>query len=67
MKKIENECVCCGLPCRGNSCPNRNVARFYCDKCGEETMLYDYDGKELCKDCLAKNFTIVEGSDIYDL
>ena len=64
MKKIENECVGCGLPCLGDGCPNRNVARFYCDECEEEEKLYHYDGKELCEDCLLKNFEVVEGSDI---
>ena len=49
MKKIENECVGCGLPCLGDGCPNRNVARFYCDECEEEEKLYRYDGKELCE------------------
>lgn len=63
MKSIENECVCCDLPCLGNSCPNRNVVRFYCDKCGEEAMLRKYNGKELCQDCLLKEFEVVDGSE----
>ena len=66
MKKIEDECVGCtdmGLYCIGSSCPNRNVARFYCDGCGDETTLYDYNGKELCQDCLLKNFEVIEGSE----
>ena len=66
MKKITNECVGCksmGLYCLGNTCPNRNVVRFYCDRCGEETTLYDYDGEELCQDCLLKEFKVVEGSE----
>lgn len=62
MKKMENECVDCGLPCF-NSCPNRNVARYYCDRCEEETTLYDYYGEEICKDCLLKEFNIIEGSE----
>ena len=68
MKRIEDECVACssiGLPCYGSTCPNRNVVRFYCDKCKEESYpLYHYDGEELCIDCLLKNFEIVEGSDL---
>ena len=63
MRKIENECVDCGLPCLGNSCPNRNVVRFYCDRCKEETTLYDYYGEEICKECLLREFEIVEGSE----
>lgn len=52
MRVKENECVDCGLPCRGNSCPNRNVVRLYCDRCGQEAPLYEYDGEELCLDCI---------------
>ena len=63
MKKIENECVDCGLPCLGNSCKYRNVVRFYCDRCGEEETLYRYGDEELCQYCLLKEFEIVEGSD----
>ena len=63
MKKIEDECVSCGLPCLGSACPYRNVMRFYCDKCGEEATLYHYDDKELCAECLLKEFEVVEGSE----
>lgn len=53
MYKIEDDCVDCGLPCLGDNCPYRNVTVNYCDECGEEyEFLYDYDGQELCKDCL---------------
>lgn len=53
MYKIEDDCVDCGLPCLGDSCPYRNVTVNYCDECGEEyEFLYDYNGQELCKDCL---------------
>lgn len=62
MKKIENGCVNCGLPCIGDACRYRNVARFYCDECGFEERLYRYEGRELCKDCLAEEFDVVEGS-----
>ena len=54
MKRLEDECVDCGLPCLGNSCPNRNVPRFYCDDCGDEAQLYDFDGEELCISCIEK-------------
>ena len=63
MKRRENECVNCDLPCIGNNCPYKEVIRFYCDRCGCEDILYHYDGEELCKDCLLKNFEIVEGSE----
>jgi Zn finger protein HypA/HybF involved in hydrogenase expression len=36
---------------------------FYCDECREQATLYEYNGKELCAECLLKNFDIVEGSD----
>lgn len=63
MKRIENECVDCGLPCLGDSCPNRNVTRYYCDHCGSEEKLYHYDNNELCEECLLKQFEVVEGTD----
>ena len=58
MKIIENECLNCPpeIGCMGDTCPNKNVARFYCDECGEEEMLYCYDGEELCQDCLLRRF-----------
>lgn len=62
MKKILNECVDCGLPCKGNACPYRNVTHYYCDKCGAEETLYHYEDKELCIECLSQRFAIVEGS-----
>lgn len=56
MKKTLNECVGCkdlGLYCMGSCCPNRNVTRFFCDRCDTELDdIYDYDGEELCEDCL---------------
>ena len=66
MKKVVDECIGCkdiGVHCLGNSCRYRNVIRFYCDRCKEETTLYDYYGEELCQECLLKEFDIVEGSD----
>ena len=67
MKKIENECVECGLPCLGDSCPYKEVIRFYCDRCEEEETLYHYGNEELCKECLLEElleeFEIVEGSE----
>lgn len=65
MKKIENECCNCATesyPCRGNSCELRHVERFYCGECGDETKLYDFDGQELCEDCILKKFEAIEGS-----
>ena len=63
MKCVENECVGCtelGLHCMGDMCPNRAVTRFYCDRCGEEEELYNYDGEELCIECIKKQLEKVE-------
>lgn len=57
MIKYENDCVDCGLPCRGSSCPYRHVKHYYCDKCGEDVEeLYDYDNQELCEECAIEVF-----------
>jgi hypothetical protein len=64
--KIENECCGCAAPaypCLGDSCPNRHVKRYYCDKCGEEfepEALYVVDDEDLCIDCLASAFPTVK-------
>lgn len=63
MRKVENECCGCAVPaypCLGSSCPKRNVIHLYCDDCGEETQLYDYDGDELCKDCILERLDLKE-------
>lgn len=54
MRRTENECVDCELPCKGDSCPHRNVTRFYCDECDDETVLYEFEGQELCMSCIDK-------------
>ena len=55
MIKYENECVGCPPErgCLGSACPNLNVTRYYCDKCGEEVDAYfDIDGEMICDDCI---------------
>lgn len=64
MKRIENECVDCGLPCLGTGCKYYRVERFYCDKCGQEETLYHTDEGELCTDCILSNLPVVEGSEV---
>lgn len=57
MIKYENECLGCismGLYCIGSSCRNRNVPHFYCDECGEEEELYEFDGMQLCISCIRR-------------
>lgn len=54
MQRVEDDCVDCGLPCLGDSCPYRNAEHLYCDECGDETQLYEFEGEELCIDCIEK-------------
>lgn len=66
MRVEKDECCSCAVPaypCMGDSCPNRHVARFYCDACGEESKLYKFDGEELCEDCILERLEVVEGSE----
>lgn len=56
MIKYEDDCVGCDLPCRGSSCSLRNIPRCYCDNCKKQTEIYDYDGQELCEECLKEEF-----------
>lgn len=54
MIKIESYCVGCkdmGLPCLGNSCPNRATAVTYCDSCDKTVAEYHITGNDYCKDC----------------
>lgn len=60
MIVAENDCVDCGLPCLGDSCPYRNVPHYYCDECGEEEQLYEFDGEQLCIDCIIERLKKVE-------
>lgn len=62
MTKIENDCCNCaspGYPCLGSSCVLTKVPHHYCDECGEEAPLYDYEGKELCGDCILNKFEVL--------
>ena len=53
MVETRDECVHCGMPSLGKSCPNRSVTHYICDECGDEVdELYIDEGDELCKDCL---------------
>lgn len=62
--KYEDECCGCATesyPYRCSACPNRHVKHLYCDKCGEDVeRLYDFDGKELCGDCVLKELEVIE-------
>lgn len=66
MIKVENECCDCATasyPCLGDACHLRHVEHFYCDDCGDETTLYDFDGEQLCIYCIEKRLEVIEGSD----
>lgn len=54
MKTKVNNCVDCGKPCL-LFCPVRDDSyEWHCDECGREMQLYDYEGSELCIDCIEK-------------
>lgn len=64
MKYYTNDCVDCGLPCNFESCPYYRVPHFKCDFCREEDIkLYEYEGYEICEECLVKNFDVVKGTE----
>lgn len=52
MRKVENHCVDCGLPCLGKSCRYIDVPVYYCNKCGDEDVKYVIDEKDYCEDCV---------------
>lgn len=54
MKTKVNSCCDCGLPCI-LFCPLRDDSYIWtCDECGAETQLYEWEGQELCLNCLEK-------------
>lgn len=63
MRQVENDCVDCGLPCIGTSCRYYKAVHFYCDDCGDEDTLYEFDGEELCIRCIAKRLRKVRTDD----
>ena len=61
--EYSDECVGCPteMGCMGSACPNRNVKHYICDDCKDEVEeLYEYEGEELCLDCVVKRLTKVE-------
>ena len=68
MVVYENECCGCAVPaypCLGDRCPRRRVPHYYCDnkECRAEETLYEYEGEQLCAECLIAKFEKVEGSE----
>lgn len=73
MKKIENECCGCSVPaypCMGDSCPNRHVLHYFCDKCKQEfepeALFVNEDDEELCIECFLLNYETVAQRDRYE-
>ena len=56
MKKIENHCNGCTIPCI--DCGLKRVEVYYCDKCKEELGedVFDDGEQELCEECLKKKY-----------
>ena len=66
-REMRNECVSCGLPCLGSSCPNRNVPYLICDSCGDEDceeLYINDDGEEVCAECLLAQYTKITVDDV---
>ena len=52
MKRKVNNCIDCGKPCM-LFCPLRDDSwEYVCDECGRAKKLYEWDGRELCIDCI---------------
>lgn len=62
MVNYEDGCVDCGKPCLGSFCPHRREPHYYCDECGCEDELYEFEGEELCADCILGRLQKVDGS-----
>ena len=61
MVRVESDCVDCGLPCLYEACPHYQAFVYECDDCGEEVNdLYNFDGLELCIDCIEHRLERVE-------
>ena len=64
MITYEDECCGCATPsypCMGSACPYRNVPYLYCDRCNEDVdNLYEYEGEQVCIDCIVKSLDKVE-------
>ena len=56
MKRIEKNCVDCGILENCSWCPlNKPAVHYYCDRCQFEIApdeIYIDNGKELCEYCL---------------
>ena len=48
------------MGCLGKGCPNKRVPHYICDKCDEEDVLYEFEGRQLCSNCVLNELEIVE-------
>ena len=65
MVKDVNNCVHCGLPCRGSSCPHSHELEYTCDECGaeedpRELYIDPLTDMMLCKKCLLGQYKTVD-------
>ena len=59
MIRIENDCVCCDLPCI--DCGRKRTPHYYCDKCEcEYETIYHFNDGEYCIDCIQDMLDEVE-------
>lgn len=67
IRKIEDQCIGCppDIGCLGESCKYKNVECFYCDICGDQTTLYEFDNREVCIECIKKLLPRIDGSELY--
>ena len=50
MERIENDCVGCGDYCR--DCGAKRTKHYYCDRCEFEEQLWEFEGRQLCIECI---------------
>lgn len=64
MIQIENDCCGCAVPvypCLSDSCHLKHAKHYYCDECESEVdILYQFEGEELCGECILKRLEVVE-------
>lgn len=64
MRRKVSDCVGCGLPCHGRSCPHYEVTELICDNCKEYAdVLYKVNGWEYCAECALKEFERIDIDD----
>ena len=67
--EIDNFCVGCPQGCI-HCGRDRDIRVYYCDDCGEnaddDTPLYDWNGQELCFDCVKESLNAKELDDMDD-